>query len=105
MARSLPEFVSDVRGLIRKNKLKAARKTIDKAVKQGLKGPLLQEATAELLLAEGGGAAAATAMREVGRVSRTRIPALLKIADTHLRTKADDHEVPPRNHHHRLPPR
>jgi len=93
VARSLPEFVSDARTLIRKKKLKAARKTIDKAVKQGLKGPLLQEATAELLLAEGGGEAAAAAMREVGRVSRTRIPALLKIADTHLRAHADDHLV------------
>ena len=53
MARSLPEIVSDVRTLIGKNKLKAARKALDKANKSGHKGPLLQEATAELLIAEG----------------------------------------------------
>ena len=44
MAKSLPEIVSDVRTLIGKKKLKAARKTIDKAAKQGMKGPLLKEA-------------------------------------------------------------
>ena len=93
MAKSLSEIVADIRVLIGKKKLKAARKTIDKTTKQGLKGPLLKEVVAELLVAEGGGPEAAKAMLEVGRVSKTRVPALVKIAETHLRRTPDDHAV------------
>ena len=54
MAKTLGQFVTDIRGYLAKGKVKAARKSYEKCVKAGLKGPQLLEAQLELLLAEGG---------------------------------------------------
>jgi len=93
MAKSLTQFVGDIRTQLGKAKVKAARKVLDKAVKAGHKGPSLEEVTLEVLLAEGGGAEAARQFRALAKDSESRLPAAIKHVDGHLRRVKDDHAL------------
>jgi len=93
VAKGLSETVAEIRENIERDRLKAARKTLEKAEKSGLKGPPLVEVGVELLLAEGGGAAAAAALIEAQKSAESRVAALLKHAEAHLAKRPDDREV------------
>jgi len=93
MAKTLTQFVGDVRTYLAKGKVKAARKTLDKAKKAGHKGPPLEEAGFELLLAEGGGAEAAKQLRALAKGAEARLPAAVKHAESHLRKNGQDHAL------------
>jgi tetratricopeptide (TPR) repeat protein len=93
MAKSLTQFVGDIRTQLGKAKVKAARKVLDKAVKAGHKGPSLEEVTLEVLLAEGGGAEAARQFRALAKDSESRLPAAIKHVDAHLRRVKEDHAL------------
>ncbi|MGQ0615258.1 MAG: hypothetical protein ACT4PV_16115 [Planctomycetaceae bacterium] len=93
MARSLLETVAEIRELLTKDKVKAARKALEKAVKAGTRGPQLTEAAFELTLAEGGGAPAAEALRELADAGGARLTNGLKGAGAHLARTAQDHAL------------
>ncbi len=93
MARSLLDTVAEIRELLTKDKVKAARKAFDKAVKAGTRGPQLNEAAFELTLAEGGGAPAADALRELADAGAGRLANALKGAGAHLARTAQDHAL------------
>ena len=90
MAKSLAQFVTDVRGYIAKGKLKPARKAFEKAQKAGHKGPPLKEVALDLLLAEEGGAVAAKALADLAQSAPARLGAAIKSVETHLRKVAGD---------------
>jgi len=85
------DIVAEIRDYLAKDKVKAARKTYEKAVKAGARGPQLKEAAFELTLAEGGGAPAAELLRELREESGGRLAAALALAASHLRRRRDDH--------------
>ncbi len=92
MARTLTQWTGEIREYVQKGKLKAARKTLEKAQKSGVAGGLLEEASLELLLAEGGGAAAAEKLRTIAR-GEGRPAAAVKLSEVHLKATPDDHAV------------
>ena len=92
MAKTLTQFVGDIRTYLQKGKVKAARKSLEKAQKSGFKGPPLEEATLELLLAEGGGEPAAVQLRALAK-AEARLPAAVKHCEAHLREQKQDHAV------------
>jgi len=92
MARTLTQWTHEIREYLQKGKLKAARKTLDKAYKSGASGPQLEEASLELLLAEGGGPPAAEKLRAAAK-GEGRPAAAAKLAEAHLKGKPDDHAV------------
>lgn len=93
MARTLMQWVTEIREYLSKDKAKAARKTLEKAQKSGVAGALLDEVELELLLAEGGGAAAADMLRKVARGSESRASGAVKLAESHLRRSKEDHPL------------
>ncbi|MHC4973448.1 MAG: tetratricopeptide repeat protein [Planctomycetota bacterium] len=93
MAKTLTQFIGDIRAYLGKAKVKAARKALDKAIKAGHKGPSLDEVTLELLLAEGGGADAAKQFRLLAKSAEARLPAAVKHVDAHLRKVKEDHAL------------
>jgi tetratricopeptide (TPR) repeat protein len=92
MARTLTQWVGEIREYVQKGKLKAARKTLEKAGKSGIAGPLLEEVTLELLLAEGGGQPAAQKLSALAK-GEGRVTAAAKLAEAHLRAHPEDHAV------------
>jgi len=92
VAKTLTQFVGDIRGYIAKGKVKPARKALEKAQKSGVAGAPLEEVTLELLLAEGGGEAAAAQLRALAKAG-ARLPAAVKHCETWLREHEEDHAV------------
>ncbi len=92
MARTVAQWAMEIREYVQKGKLKAARKTLEKAQKSGVAGPMLEDVTLELLLAEGGGPPAAEKLAAAAR-GEGRPAAAAKLAEAHLKAKPDDHAV------------
>jgi tetratricopeptide (TPR) repeat protein len=92
MARTVTQWALEIREYVQKGKLKAARKTLEKAQKSGVAGPILDDVMLELLLAEGGGPLAAERLAAAAR-GEGRPVAAAKLAEAHLKGKPDDHAV------------
>ncbi|MFB3066541.1 MAG: hypothetical protein ACE10D_08505 [Planctomycetota bacterium] len=90
MARTVADFCAEIRNLLKRGKLKAARKTLEKAKKTAARDMGLREAEFELLLAEEEPAAAAEALSELARRNADRVR-LIKVADAHLDRNPNDH--------------
>jgi len=83
VAKTLADFAKDVRAYLAKNKVRQARKVLDKASRTGVDG--IAELDLEVRLAEGDAAGAAVVLRELASDPALRLGAVLKTGDLHLR--------------------
>ena len=91
MARTVADYCTEIQSQLKRGKLKAARKSLEKAKKTAARDMGLREAEFELLLAEEEPAAAAEALSELARRAAERVPRLIKVADAHLDRNPNDH--------------
>jgi len=90
VAKTLADFAKDVRAYLGKNKVRQARKVLDKALRAGVDG--IAELEMEVRLAESDPAGAAEVLLRLASDPTLRLAAPLKTGDLHLRKHPRDAE-------------